>query len=111
MNTISYKNYVAQIEPDLEDGILVGRVTNTRDIIGFHGNTIAETIDSFHSVIDEYLEDCKKKGLNPNKPCSGRFNLRIPPHLHSELSTAAAKAGKSLNQWATDALHQTLHQN
>ncbi len=67
------------------DGILVGRVTNTRDIIGFHGNTIAETIDSFHSVIDEYLEDCKEKGLNPNKPCSGRFNLRIPPHLHSAL--------------------------
>jgi len=110
MNNISYKNYVARIEPDLEDGILVGRVINTRDIIGFHGNTIAEAIESFHSVIDEYLEDCKRKGVDPNKPCSGRFNLRIPPLLHSELSVAAAKAGKSLNQWATDALSQILHQ-
>ena len=110
MNTISYKKYVAQIEPDLEDGILVGRVTNTRDIIAFHGNTIAEAIESFHSVIDEYLEDCKEKGLSPNKPCSGRFNLRIPPRLHSELSIAAAKAGKSLNQWTADALDHTLRQ-
>jgi predicted HicB family RNase H-like nuclease len=110
MNSIFYKNYIARIELDLEDGILVGRVINTRDIIGFHSNTIAEAIESFHSVIDEYLEDCKEKGVNPNKPCSGRFNLRIPPLLHSELSIAAAKAGKSLNQWATDALSQTLHQ-
>jgi predicted HicB family RNase H-like nuclease len=46
MNTVTYKNYIAQIEPDLEDGIIVGRVMNTLDIIGFHGNTIAEAIQS-----------------------------------------------------------------
>ncbi|MEA1969903.1 MAG: type II toxin-antitoxin system HicB family antitoxin [Thermodesulfobacteriota bacterium] len=108
MNTVLYKNYVAQIKLNVEDGILVGRVINISDIIGFHGNTIAETIDSFHVAIDEYFADCKEKGLAPNKPCSGRFNLRIPPRLHSEFFIAAAKAGKSLNQWTIDALDQTL---
>ncbi len=108
MNTVTYKKYVAKIEPDLEDGILVGRVINTRDIIGFHGNTIVEAIESFHCVIDEYLVDCKERGIDPNKPCSGRFNLRIPPRLHSEISTAAAQAGTSLNQWASDALRERL---
>ena len=56
MSTVTYKGYMASIEPDLDDGILVGRVINTRDIIGFHGETIAETVESFHSVIDEYLQ-------------------------------------------------------
>jgi len=109
MNTITYKGYIAQIEPDLEDGILVGRVINTRDIIGFHGNTISEAIAGFHAVIEEYLEDCQKKGIEPNKPYSGRFNLRVPPHLHSEVATAAAKAGKSLNQWVIDTLDRMVH--
>ena len=108
MNTVSYKGYVARIEPDLEDGILVGRVINTRDILGFHGTTISEAIESFHAVIEEYLEDCKKRGITPNKPCSGRFNLRLPPSLHSEIAAAAAKEDKSLNQWVTDTLDRAL---
>ena len=109
MKTASYKNFVAYIEPDLEDEILVGRVINTRDIIGFHGNTISEAIESFHAAIEEYIEDCQKKGISPNKPYSGRFNLRVPPFLHNEVATAAAKAGKSLNQWVIETLDQAVH--
>ena len=63
MNTVTYKGYIASIEPDLDDGILVGRVINTRDIIGFHGETISETIKSFHAAIDEYLEELIFRGL------------------------------------------------
>ncbi len=110
MNTVTYKKYIARIEPDLEDGILVGRVINTRDIIGFHGQTIAEAIESFHAAIDEYLEDCRKRGIEPNKPYSGKFNLRVPPSLHGEVVAAAARTGKSLNQWVIDALDHAVHQ-
>ncbi len=106
MNTVTYKGYVATIEPDLEDGILVGRVINTHDIIAFHGQTISETIQSFHAVIDEYLEDCRERGIDPNKPYSGKFNLRLTPDLHSRISAAAARSGKSLNQWVTEKLDQ-----
>lgn len=108
MNTVSHRGYVAIIEPDLEDGILTGRVINTRDILGFHGQTIAEAIESFHAVVDEYVEDCKAKGKEPNRPCSGRFNLRVSPMLHSEIVSAAAKAGKSLNQWVAEALDNSV---
>ena len=106
MNILTCKGYFARIEADLNDSILVGRVINTRDIIGFHGETISEAIESFHAVIDEYLEDCKQKGKDPNKPYSGKFNLRLSPQLHSEIATAAAKTGKSLNQWVVDELEK-----
>ncbi len=109
MNILTCKGYFARIDADLDDGILVGRVINTRDIIGFHGETISEAIESFHAVIDEYLEDCKQKGKDPNKPYSGKFNLRLSPQLHSEIATAAAKTGKSLNQWVADALEKATH--
>ena len=109
MNIVTYKGYIARIEPDLDDGILVGRVINTRDIIGFHGQTISETIKSFHAAIDEYLEDCKQRGKDPNKPYSGKFNVRLSPQLHNEIASAAAKAGKSLNQWIINTLDQAIH--
>ncbi len=109
MKTVTYKGYIAKIEPDLDDGILVGRVINTRDIIGFHGETISETIESFHSAIEAYLKDCRQRGIDPKKPYSGKFNLRLPPKLHSEISTAAIKSGKSLNQWVIEKLEQSHH--
>jgi len=109
MNTVSYKGYIARIEPDLDDGILTGRVINTRDIIGFHGETISEAIKSFHGAIDEYLEDCKQRDVDPNKPYSGKFNLRLSPQLHSEIASAAEKAGKSLNKWVIDKIEQATH--
>lgn len=106
MKTLTYKGYVATIEPDLDDGILVGRVINTRDIIAFHGETISEAVRSFHAVIDEYLEDCKQRGTTPERPYSGKFNLRLPPELHSQIASAAARSGKSLNQWVIEKLEQ-----
>ena len=109
MNTVTYKGYMASIEPDLDDGILVGRVINTRDIIGFHGETISQAVESFHAAIEEYLEDCRQSGIDPNKPYSGRFNLRLPPQLHSEIASTAARSGKSLNQWVIDKLEQASH--
>jgi predicted HicB family RNase H-like nuclease len=109
MNTVTYKGYIASIEPDLDDGILVGRVSNTRDIIGFHGETIAETIKSFHAVIDEYLEDCQQRGIDPNKPYSGKFNLRLTSELHNRIAAEAARSGKSLNQWVIEKLEQVAH--
>ncbi len=75
---------------------------NTRDIIGFHGETVSEIIESFHAVIDEYVEDWKKRGIDPNKPYSGKFNLRLSPQLHSKIASAEEKAGKSLNQSVID---------
>ncbi len=109
MSTVNYKGYIAKIEPDLDDGILVGRVINTRDIIGFHGETVSQAIESFHSAINEYLEDCKQKGINPNKPYTGNFNLRLSPQLHSQIAVNAAKADKSINQWVINLFEQATH--
>jgi len=35
---------------------------------------------------------------------SGKFNLRIPPKLHSEIAAIATAEEKSINQWVTETL-------
>jgi predicted HicB family RNase H-like nuclease len=109
MNTMLYKGYHARIEFDDEDRIFVGHLAGIRDIVGFHGSSVAELETAFHEAVDDYLAHCAKLGLPANKPFSGRLLLRVPPEVHAKASIAAKVAGISLNQWAAQALAQASH--
>ena len=97
-NVIIYKGYIAQLTLDIEDDIIVGRVINTAEIISFHGKTLKEAKQAFHNVLDTYLAVAEKDGIEPTKPYSGRFNLRISPVTHRRLTLLARKRRKSLNE-------------
>jgi len=53
-----------------------------------------------------FLDACKQRGIDPHKHYSGKFVLRLDPKVHEAASLAAAAQGKSLNQWATEALKE-----
>lgn len=109
MNTMSYKGYTARVEFDERDNIFVGRVLGIRNMISFHGETVAELRHEFEAAVDDYLRDCKQQGLKPEKPASGKLLLRVPPEVHGAALVAAQAAGKSLNQWATELLQEAVH--
>ena len=105
---MKYRGYEAIVEYDDEDRLFVGRVINTLDVIAFDGASVEELEGSFHAAIDEYLEDCRKAGKTPDKPFSGRFNLRISPDLHRQAASKAEKEGISLNALVEKAFHNVL---
>ena len=105
---MKYKGYEAIIEYDDEDRLFVGRVINTQDIIVFGGLSVAELEESFHTVIDEYLMDCQALNKIPDKPFSGRFNLRISSELHKKIAQLASKQGLSLNSFIEQTLQKAL---
>lgn len=109
MNTMTHKGYTARIEFDERDNIFVGRVLGLRGIISFHGETVAELRQAFADAIDDFLADCKERGVKPEKPASGKLMLRVPPEVHGAALVAAQAAGKSLNQWATEVLQEAAH--
>jgi len=104
MNTMTYKGYTARVEYDERDNIFVGRILGIRDMISFHCETVAELRAEFELAVKDYLADCKQRGMHPEKPASGKLLLRVPPEVHGRALIAAQAAGKSLNQWATEAL-------
>jgi predicted HicB family RNase H-like nuclease len=108
MNTMSHKGYTARVEYDERDNIFVGRILGIRSIISFHGETVAELRSEFEQAIKEYLAECKKEGVQPEKPASGKLLLRVPPEVHGRALVAAQAAGKSLNQWATEVLQHAV---
>jgi len=105
---MKYKGYESVIKFDAEDRLFFGRVLGTRDVIAFDGQTVDELEQSFHAAIDDYLADCEKVGKDPDKPCSGQFNLRISPELHRKAIIQAEVEGISLNSLVEQVLTQTL---
>ena len=109
MNAMMYKGYVARIEYDAHDRILVGHLAGIRDIVGFHGTSVEELEAAFHEAVDDYLAACEKLGQQPHKPASGKMLLRVTPELHAAAIMAAAGEGKSLNQWAAQVIAEATH--
>ena len=105
---MKYKKYEAVIEYDEVDRLFFGRVINTQDVISFDGTTVEELQQSFKAVIDEYLEDCKREGKEPDKAFSGQFNFRISPELHRKISLEAKKKNLSLNSFVEQALNKAV---
>lgn len=110
--TMQHKDgYIAEIEYDEELDLFHGLVTNTSDIITFYGKSVAELKREFDHSIQEHINYCKKRGLAPSKPYSGRMTVRISPALHSAISAMAIRARKSLNTWIIDSLKHELNHN
>ncbi|MEQ8347350.1 MAG: type II toxin-antitoxin system HicB family antitoxin [Sneathiellaceae bacterium] len=103
-NVMHYKNYSARIEFDSEDQILVGHLAGIGDIVGFHAENVADLQTAFHEAVDDYIATCEKIGKIPQKPYSGRMMFRVSPEVHRKAALAAELSGKSLNQWAEEAL-------
>jgi predicted HicB family RNase H-like nuclease len=108
MNTMTYQGYTARIEFDERDNIFVGRILGLRSIISFHGETVKQLRSEFKASVDDYLKDCQEQGVSPEKPASGKLLLRVPPEIHSKALVRAQASGKSLNQWATEALERAV---
>lgn len=109
MNTLTYKVYTARIDFDDRDNCLIGRLLGIQDIIGFHADNVAELRRAFEEAVDDYLEACEKIGKSPEKPVNGKLLLRVPPELHAAALVKAQAVGKSLNQWAIEALKREVN--
>ena len=109
MNTMTYRGYAARIEYSDEDQCFVGHIAGIHDIVGFHGESVAELRTAFEEAVDDYLEACEKLSRAPQKPYSGKLMLRVPPEVHAAVAVAAEISGKSINQWATEAFTKAVH--
>lgn len=109
MKGLTYKGYLAKVDFDPEDHLFVGHIVGIRDVVGFHGESVAELETAFREAVDNYLAACEKLGQEPNKPYSGRIMLRLSPDTHAAVAASAEAHGKSINQWATEVLDQASH--
>lgn len=105
---LKYKGYVGHVIYDDEGKIFHGELLGMRAVVTFQGTSVEEIESAFHDSVDDYLEWCEERNETPEKPFSGRFNLRIDPQLHAQLTLAAQAHGISLNNYIQTALNVYL---
>lgn len=105
---IEYKGYTGVVEFDGKDRMFYGKVIGLRDIIGFEGSTVEELEDSMHQAVDIYLEMCEEDGTDPDRPYSGKFQVRVTSEVHRALATAAASKRVSLNSFVERCLKEVV---
>lgn len=66
--TLNYKGYTATLGVERDTGVVFGRVSNTKDIITFQGNTFGQAIEEFHNSVEDYIDFCRELEREPNKP-------------------------------------------
>ena len=66
-SSLSYKGYAARIEFSSEDECFVGHIAGIKDIVGFHGETVAELKAAFEEAVNDYLDTCEQIGKSPQK--------------------------------------------
>ena len=105
---MKYKGYMGQVELDAEAGILHGQVVGIRDVVTFQGESVKEVEQAFHDSVDDYLAFCKEQKQEPDKPCSGKFVVRLDSSLHRELNMWASEKGESLNTIVVERLQEAV---
>jgi predicted HicB family RNase H-like nuclease len=98
----------ARIEFDERHDTFVSRILGSRCRISFHGGAVAKLRREFAAAAEDYAEDCKARGIEPDKPASGKLLLAMPPEIGSRAIVAAQAKGKSLDQSVTVALQRAV---
>lgn len=108
MSTMTHKGFAARVEYSDEDGCFIGHIAGIQDVVGFHGESVAELKAAFEEAVEDYLETCRKVGREPSRPYSGQFRLRLAPELHARAAMVAESHGKSLNAWVSDVIEKGI---
>ncbi len=109
MGFLEYKGYKGSVEYSAEDGCLFGKVQGLRKAtILYEGMSIDELRKDFEEGIDSYLAGCNERNVQPEKPYSGRLNLRMPSDLHSRVAAFAANTGITINDFINKAIVNEL---
>lgn len=108
MGVLKYKNFIGSVEYNETDKILFGKVQGIRGLISYEGQNVDELEQDFRAGIDEYLEVCKEKGIEPQKSFTGAFNVRIPSDTHVQAVLKAQELGINLNAFVKSAIEEKL---
>lgn len=101
---LKYKGYTGYVVYDDEAHLFHGELVGMRAVITFQGTSVKEIEEAFVDSVEDYLEWCKKRKKEPEKPHSGKFNLRMPPDIYVKVAAHAAQEGISINSYILNRL-------
>lgn len=109
MNILEYKGYEGTAEIDISREVCRGKILFINDLVTYESATLEGFRREFENAVDDYIETCAALGREPQRPCRGQFNVRIPPATHKAAVIRAHSDGVSLNEVTSRALECYLN--
>jgi predicted HicB family RNase H-like nuclease len=108
-NMMQYKGYYGSVNFDADDLIFYGKLEFINSLISYEGETAKEIDTAFKEAVNDYIESCKTRKLEPEKPFKGSLNIRIGRELHEKAALIAKEIGSSLNEFIKQALDHEVN--
>lgn len=103
--TLEYNGFQGSLDFDAETDVMYGKILHINDLVTYEADSLKELRIAFEEAVDDYIDTCKQLGLEPEKPFSGSFNVRIGTQLHKDLAKFAARHDVSINEVVKDAVN------
>jgi len=107
-NMMKYKGYYGSVNFSAEDKVFYGKLEFINSAVLFEGTDIKSLEKDFKEAVNDYIEMCEKKGLEPQKPFKGSFNVRTGSDLHRRAALYAQGKNTNLNKIIIEALENYL---
>ena len=108
MNILTYKNYIGSVSFSSEDEVFYGKIEHINDLITFESDNAHDLKKAFQEAVNDYISFCQEKGVNPDKPFKGSFNVRVKPSVHKLAYQKAIQKRMSLNKFIETTLEKEL---
>ena len=105
-NIMTINGYQAVIAFDPDIQMFRGEFAGLNGGADFYARDVKGLEKEGKVSLKVFLDACKQDGVDPRKNFSGKFVLRLDSDTHEAAAIAAAANGKSLNQWAVEAIKQ-----
>lgn len=106
---MNYKGYYGSVNFDADDLVFYGKLEFINSLISYEGETAKEIDAAFKEAVDDYVETCIARGIEPEKPFKGSLNIRIGRDLHEKAARIAKEIGcSSLNEFIKQALDHEI---
>ena len=106
---LEYKGFYGTVEFSAADKALYGKIIGINSLISYEGESVKSLKEDFEAAIDDYLDLCAEKGLEPEKAYKGSFNVRVTPELHKNLVVYSASHGQTLNTTVEEAIKKYVN--
>ncbi|VCU69925.1 HicB family protein [Pigmentiphaga humi] len=107
-NVMIIDGFQAIIHYDPDIGMFRGEFAGLNGGADFYAADVHGLRREGEASLRVFLEECARRGIEPRKAFSGKFNLRVPVEVHEAAVVAAAAAGRSLNQWIAGLIREAV---
>jgi predicted HicB family RNase H-like nuclease len=102
--TIDGQRAVIEYDPDIE--MFRGEFVGLNGSADFYARNITGLKHEGKASLKVFLQMCEEEGIEPLKPHSGKFVLRLDSGTHHAAAIAAKASGLSLNQWVAKLIQE-----